>query len=149
MKNTLHALAALGLLASGLQASPRPGLVTLGPTWLEEAGGPACRVGPSAQPLPSWSAPTQVHRDLRTGRFVAPPPGVPFELPRVLEVRPRALVETRIAAPGGGVRVDLSQRFATALVARRRADGELKMECAHPSSTLMVQSEPGSSEDRR
>ena len=141
MKNSVCALLALGLLASELQASPTPEAVSLGWAGFEQLGGPACRPGePASQGLQEQPA-LQVYRDPATGRFTVPPPGLVPVVPKVLKIPLRPLVERRVERPGGGVRVDLGERFSSALVVTRGEDGRLRTECLHDARHPSLESE--------
>jgi hypothetical protein len=89
----------------------------------------ACRAGDAVGGLPPEAAALQVYRDPATGRFGAPPPQLVSVVPKALSTPARPLVERRVERPGGGVRLDLGDRFATALLVGRGADGELRTGC--------------------
>jgi len=89
----------------------------------------------SRSKAPALPAPfVSVYRDPATGRFTQPPAGVSIALPRRLEVSRRPLIEHRVARPGGGVRVDVSDRFSAAIVATRSADGTIEIRCGDPET---------------
>jgi len=133
--------------------------IGLSPLWCEAAGDRvACHSpasaegevpahgGERANPSAPWSS---VYRDAATGRFRRPPAGVSVAFSRATQVPKMPLVERRVKRPGGGVRVVLSERFSTAVVAKRLADGTLEIDCGEPEIDRVVdQAAPGEEIDR-
>lgn len=87
-------------------------------------------VGPEA---PLEGSVVWVYRDPATGRFTPPPAAARSLLQRAVVVPKRALTQRRLARPGGGVRVDVSERFAPSSVAIRDGEGGLHVECGAES----------------
>ncbi len=107
---------------------------------------PGPGVAPGASPEGSvvW-----VYRDPATGRFTSPPAAARSLLRRAVEVPRRALIQRRLARPGGGVRVDVSERFAPSSVAIRDAEGGLHVECGAESLHPVVpRTQAGEGEER-
>jgi len=73
-----------------------------------------------------------VHIDPKTGQIISPPAGaVPGQLPRPLDTTqkpPSELRETLSPVPGGGVVIDLDDRFMTPLTATVDAEGKVRIE---------------------
>lgn len=82
-----------------------------------------------------------VYRDPETGRFVKPPAGVSIVLPRAARVPRGPLVQRRATGLAGGFRVDVSERFAAAVVAERSPDGTLSIDCGEEISHSIVDRE--------
>lgn len=99
--------------------------------WSGALEAPACRVGGAFLGTSLARSAQQVFRDPASGRFAIPPPGLAPVGPKAVAAPARPLVEHAVTVPGGGVRVDLGDRYSTALVVTREPSGELlRTECA-------------------
>ena len=116
-------------IGCGGSSISNPAPVASHAAWAEALEVPVCRADESADRVLLDDGAMHAHRDPATGRFTAPPASERAVLPGELAVARRPLVERRVEVPGGGVRVDLGTRFATALVVTRVPDGVLSVDC--------------------
>lgn len=93
---------------------------------------------PGVGPVGGWIA----VRDEEKRSFVRPSADVSSQLVQWAARQPRPerrawseKAEQRVAAPAGGVRLHLDDRFLSQIVARPRSDGSLEIGCGIPTST--------------